>query len=172
MRGLSPLLAGLALLPEAGMAVVGSTVSGRVMARTGPRLPMLVGLCLGAAGLLGLLTVGAHTAYALLVAPFMAVGLGMSLTMPAATAAVMEAAPAERAGLASGTVNAARQIGGVIGIALLGSLVTHRASFIPGLHAGMLIAGAAFLAGAVLSALGVQRRHATAAPTTSRMGPQ
>ncbi len=166
LRGFTPLLAGLALVPEAAMAVVGSTVSGRVMARTGPRLPMLVGLSLGAAGLFGLLVVGAHSAYGLLVAPFMAVGLGMSLTMPAATAAVMEAAPAERGGLASGTVNAARQVGGVVGVALLGSLVAQRTSFIPGLHAGMLSAGAAFLAGAVLSALGVGRRQVlSAAPS-------
>ncbi|MDA8317126.1 MAG: MFS transporter [Actinomycetota bacterium] len=170
VRGLSPLLAGVALVPEAAMAVVGSTASGRVVARTGPRLPMLLGLCLGSAGLFGLLAVGAHSAYALLVAPFMATGLGMSLTMPAATAAVMEAAPAERGGLASGTVNAARQVGGVIGVALLGSLVARRASFIPGLHAGMVIAGGAFLAGAALSALGVERRHVTGAPTPSRPG--
>ena len=152
------------------MAVVGSTASGRVMARSGPRLPMLVGLCLGAAGLLGLLAVGAHSAYGLLVAPFMATGLGMSLTMPAATAAVMEATPAERGGLASGTVNAARQVGGVIGVALLGSLVAHRASFIPGLHAGMIIAGGAFFVGAALSALGVERRGASGARGPSGPG--
>lgn len=164
VRGLSPLLAGVVLLPQVAMAVLGASASGWVMARIGPRLPMLVGLGVGGAGLLGLLVVAAHTTYAVLVAPFMATGLGMSLTMPAVTAAVMEAAPAQRAGLASGTINAARQVGGVIGVALLGSLVAHRASFLSGLHAGMLIAAAAFLAGAGLTARFVGRHGAQPLP--------
>jgi DHA2 family methylenomycin A resistance protein-like MFS transporter len=151
---LSAVLTGLALLPQMAMAVVGSTTSGRVMARTGPRPPMLVGLCLGGAGLLALaLVVGGDAAYALLLVPFVAVGLGMSLTVPAATAAVMEAAPAERGGLASGTINAARQVGGVIGVALLGTLVAGPAAFIPGLRVGLAVAAAAFLLGAILTAL-------------------
>ncbi len=149
--GLSPLLAGIALLPQMAMAVVGSTASGIVMARTGPRLPMLAGLLVGAAGLFGLTAPGAHGPYAVLIVPFLAVGLGMSFTMPAATAAVMEAAPTERAGLASGTLNAARQVGGVLGVALLGTLVTQQRHFVTGLHLDMAIAGAAFLLGAVLS---------------------
>src|SRR4051794_40472052 len=121
-RGDSSLAAGLALLPLAGMATIASVVSGRVMGRTGAGLPMLVGLALGAAGWLGLLAADAQTSGALLVAPLMAAGFGMALTMPAATAAVVEAVPAERAGLASGVLNAARQAGGAIGVALLGSL--------------------------------------------------
>ena len=170
VRGLSPLLAGVVLLPQVAMAVLGSSASGRVMVRTGPRLPMLVGLGIGGAGLLGLLVVAAHTSYPVLVAPFMATGLGMSLTMPAVTAAVMEAAPAQRAGLASGTINAARQVGGVIGVALLGSLVAHRAGFFHGLHTGMLIAAAAFLSGAGLTAMFVGR-HGAQAPTSTRGTP-
>lgn len=172
VRGLSPLLAGVALVPQAAMAVVGSTASGRIMARTGPRLPMLVGLGVGGAGLLGLLVVAAHTSSPVLVAPFMATGLGMSLTMPAATAAVMEAAPAERSGLASGTINAARQVGGVIGVALLGSLVAHRASFLSGLHLGVVIAGAAFLAGAGLTAMFVGRHVAQHLPAPQANHPR
>ena len=152
LRGMSALRAGVALLPEAAMAVIGSTASGRVMARSSPRLPMVAGLVLGGAGLASLVVVGAHSSYGLLVAPFVATGLGMSLVMPAATAAVMEAAPTERAGLASGTVNAARQVGGVVGVALLGSLVATRATFLPGLRVGMVVAAGAFFLGAVLTA--------------------
>jgi MFS transporter, DHA2 family, methylenomycin A resistance protein len=159
VRGLSPLLAGLALLPEASMAVAGSIVSGRVMARTGPRLPMLAGLVLAGAGLLSLVGVGQDTDYRLLILPFMAIGLGMSATMPAATAAVMESAPADRAGLASATLNAARQVGGVIGVALLGALVVHPEAFIHGLHTVVAIAAAVFLLAAGITALGVGRRR-------------
>ncbi|MHB8293133.1 MAG: MFS transporter [Acidimicrobiales bacterium] len=160
LRGYTPLLAGAALVPEAAMAIIGSTASGRVMARTGPRMPMLVGLTVGGAGLLGLIAVGAHSSYWQLVVPFMATGLGMSFTMPAATSAVMEAAPAERGGLASGALNAARQVGGVIGVALFGSLVAHRSSFIPGLQADMAVAGGVFLLGAALTTVGVGHRSA------------
>jgi DHA2 family methylenomycin A resistance protein-like MFS transporter len=155
---LSPLLAGVALLPQMAMAVVGSTISGRVMARRGPRLPMLVGLAAGAAGLAALgVAAGPPRPYWPLAAAMVAVGLGMSFTMPAATAAIMEAAPPERSGLASGTLNAARQAGGVIGVALLGTLVAHQAGFVGGLRAAMAIAAAAFALGALLTAVGVAR---------------
>ncbi len=153
LRGFSPLLAGVALTPELAMAVLGSTISGRVMARTQPRLPMLVGLLVGAAGMVGLgvAVAGTDPAYAGLVVPLVATGLGMSLVMPAATAAVMEAAPADSGGIASGTLNAARQVGGVIGVALLGSLVAARGAFLGGLHTGLAIAAGAFVLGAVLT---------------------
>ena len=157
--GYSALLTGLALLPQMGMAAIASPLAGRVMARTGPRLPMIAGLALGGAGLLGLLVAGARTPYGLLVAPMVAVGFGMAFTMPAATAAVMGAAPDGRGGTASGVINAARQVGGVIGIALLGALVAHRASFISGLHAAVVIGGAAFLVGCGLTIAAVGRDH-------------
>jgi MFS transporter, DHA2 family, methylenomycin A resistance protein len=157
LRGYSALITGLALLPEAALLVVASTTSGRIMARTGPRPPMLAGLVLGGAGLLGLIVAGAGTSYLLLVAPMSAAGFGMALTMPAATAAVIEAAPADRGGIASGVINAARQAGGVLGVALLGSLVHARTAFLPGLHAGLIIAAGAFFAGALITFFGVGR---------------
>ncbi len=145
------------------MAVVGSTVSGRVMARRGPRLPMLAGLAAGTVGLVALgAAAGPQRPYWPVAAAMVAVGFGMAFTMPAATAAVMEAAPSERAGLASGTLNAARQAGGVIGVALLGTLVAQRAGFVGGLRAAIAIAAAAFALGGLLTAAGVGR------PVTSR----
>ncbi|MHB1510894.1 MAG: MFS transporter [Acidimicrobiales bacterium] len=166
LRGFTPLLAGVALTPELAMAIIGSTASGRVMARTGPRLPMLAGLLLGGAGLASLAAVGAHSSYWLLAMSLMAAGLGMSFVMPAATAAVMEAAPPERAGLASGTLNTSRQLGGVIGVALLGTLVAHRDTFISGLRSDMVIAGAVFALGALLTARWIKSTGA-ATPTVS-----
>ena len=151
IRGFTPLRAGVALTPELAMAVIGSTASGRVMALSGPRRPTLVGLVVGGAGLTGLVVAGAHSSYWVLVVPLMASGLGMSLVMPAVTAAVMEAAPSERGGLASGSLNAARQVGAAVGVALLGTLVAHRATFVGGLRVGMVIAGGAFFLSAVLT---------------------
>jgi DHA2 family methylenomycin A resistance protein-like MFS transporter len=148
VRGYSPLTAALALLPETVVVPIASALSGRLTGRVGPRPTILIGLSLGGVGLLGLLVAGAHTSYALLVAPLVAAGFGMAFTMPAVTTAVVEAAPARQAGVASGVINASRQVGGLIGVALLGALVNDRVAFLPGLHAAALIAGAAFLAGA------------------------
>jgi DHA2 family methylenomycin A resistance protein-like MFS transporter len=151
-RGYSALRAGLALFPEAALPIAASTLSGALMARTGPRRPMLAGLVIGGAGLLGLALAGPHAGYPLLVAPMAAAGFGMALTMPAATASVLEAAPADRSGIASGVVNAARQAGGVLGVALLGTLVSG--SFTRGLPVALLVAAAAFGTGAVLVLMG------------------
>ena len=155
----SALLAGLALLPQMGVVAAASALSGRVTSRVGtPRITMLVGLLVGAAGLLGLVGVGTHTAYPLLIVPLVAAGFGMAFTMPAATTAVMEGAPGERAGLASGAINAARQIGSVIGVALLGALVGTGGGGSPvaGMRVALVLAAAAFLAAAVVTAVTVR----------------
>jgi DHA2 family methylenomycin A resistance protein-like MFS transporter len=157
IRGYSAAQTGLALLPQAALITVASALSGRLMARTGPRIPMLAGLLLGAAGLSGTAAVGAATPYGWLVLPMVAVGFGMAMTMPAATASVMEAAPASRGGVASGVVNAARQTGALLGVALLGTLLHPGAAFLAGLHIGLLIAGAAFLAGVAATFRGIDR---------------
>jgi DHA2 family methylenomycin A resistance protein-like MFS transporter len=144
-RGLSALAAGAALLPEGIFVSLSSALSGRLSARMGVRPVMLGGLTLGACGLAGLALCGRTTPYALLVLPLAATGSGMALTMPAATTAAMEAAPAERAGIAAGILNAARQLGGAIGVALVGALLAS------GLHASLGVAAAAFAVGALVT---------------------
>jgi DHA2 family methylenomycin A resistance protein-like MFS transporter len=157
VRGLSPLVAGLALLPELGVVSAASVLSGRVSGRAGVRPTMLVGLAVGAAGLAGLVLAGADTPYPVLVAPLVATGFGMAFTMPAVTTAVVEAAPGERAGIASGVINASRQVGGVVGVALLGTLVARPGAFLAGMHAGVLVAATAFLSAWMVALLAVQR---------------
>jgi DHA2 family methylenomycin A resistance protein-like MFS transporter len=158
VRGFGAVQTGLAILPEGIFVALSSALSGRAVSRVGPRVPMLFGLVLGAAGFVGLIAAGAHTSYWVLVVPLVAAGFGMSFTMPAATAAVIEASPAERAGIASGVLNAARQAGGAIGVALLGSLIAGEA-FVAGLHAAMGVAAGSFLAGALVTAVWVQRQE-------------
>jgi MFS transporter, DHA2 family, methylenomycin A resistance protein len=157
VRGFSALETGLALLPEGIFVALSSALSGRLTGRTGPRLPMLVGLICGAAGFAGLVAAGRTTSYWVLVAPMVAAGFGMAFTMPAATAAIIEASPAERAGIASGVLNASRQAGGAIGVALLGTLIAGGA-FVSGLHAAMAVSAGAFLLGAAVTAVAVERR--------------
>lgn len=112
---------------------------------------MAIGLAAGGLGLLALILAGATTAYAVLCIILIAIGFGMSFTMPAMTAAVMEATPHERAGIASAVLNASRQVGGVLGVALLRAFISRHSSFVPGMHAAMGIAGAAFFLGCTLT---------------------
>jgi MFS transporter, DHA2 family, methylenomycin A resistance protein len=90
--------------------------------------------------------------------PMIALGAGMALTMPAAIAAIIQSAPADRAGIASGVLNASRQAGGAVGVALLGTIVGSGA-FVPGLHLAMGVAGAAFFGAAGVTAFAVERRR-------------
>jgi DHA2 family methylenomycin A resistance protein-like MFS transporter len=89
----------------------------------------------------------------------------MALTMPAATTSVMEAAPGDRGGIASGVVNAARQAGSVLGVALLGTLVSGRTTFITGLHIGLVIAAGAFFVGGGITFFGIDRRKPHGRPS-------
>jgi len=90
--------------------------------------------------------------------------------MPAATAAVIESAPDERAGLASGAINAARQVGSVIGVAVLGALVGKGASDAGGIRLALLIAAGVFLAGAALTPHGSARNGQLGGGGTSGLG--
>jgi DHA2 family methylenomycin A resistance protein-like MFS transporter len=150
VRGYSALQTGLALLPEGLFVAISSALSGRLTARTGPRTPMLAGLVAGTCGLAGLIVAGRTTPYWILIAPLIAAGFGMAFTMPAATVAIIEAAPAERAAIASGVLNAARQAGSAIGVALLGALLAGQV--VGGLHEAMGAAAASFLAAAGVTA--------------------
>jgi MFS transporter, DHA2 family, methylenomycin A resistance protein len=81
--------------------------------------------------------------YAVLILPMAASGLGISFSMVAATTAVVEAAPPGQAGIASGVLNAARQVGSALGVALLGALLIHSARL--SLLVGAAAYGAALL---------------------------
>lgn len=145
VRGLSALTAGLLLVPQMAATMVGSVASGRVMARYGPRRPMIVGLGIGAFGLASLGLAGLRTPYWLLLPSVVLAGFGIAFAMMSATAAVIEAAGAERGGVASGALNAARQLGGMVGVALLGSFVAAHHRFIGGFRVDMSMAAAAFV---------------------------
>lgn len=149
-RGYDAMGAGLALLPTVCMAVVAAPLSGRVTARYGPYVPMTGALLLGAAGFVGWLLAGPDTPYWVLLPALIATGLATPSTVPAATAAIVQAAPAENAGVASAVFNVARQIGNSLGVALFASLIAGR-DLVSGLHVSTLIASVAFFTAALLA---------------------
>jgi DHA2 family methylenomycin A resistance protein-like MFS transporter len=151
-RGYDALTTGLMLLPTVGTALVAGPVSGRLTARYGPYKPMTAALLLGSAGFLGWLVAGPDTPYPALLFALVATGLATPLTVPAATAAIIESAPG-RAGVASAVFNVARQIGNAVGVALSGTLLSRYG----GLHVFAEVASAAFLAGALLAVFAGKR---------------
>ncbi|MFP3989210.1 hypothetical protein U9R90_17260 [Streptomyces sp. E11-3] len=87
----------------------------------------------------------------MLLPALIATGLATPSTVPAATAAIVQAAPTGHAGVASAVFNVARQIGNSLGVALFASLIAGRGELVPGLHISALIASAAFFAAALLA---------------------
>ena len=148
--GYPALLMGLAFLPLAVVTFGASILAGGLASKVGPRWLMVVGCAIASLGSLVLLLVGEETSYLLILANLLIVGIGGGLVQPSSVAALLSSVPAERVGVASAVVNASRQVGGVLGVALLGSLIAGEA-FVSGLHLAGYICGGAFIVGAVLS---------------------
>jgi DHA2 family methylenomycin A resistance protein-like MFS transporter len=149
----SVLATGLLLLPMSLVVGAGSLASGRLTARLGARPPMLAGLTLAGVGAAVLATTGTATSLGLVIGGSVLLGL-VSLAMPAMTAVVVGAAGPGYAGVASGILNAARQSGGALGVALLGSLLGGASSSSGGalsLHVPLAVAAAGYLVAVALA---------------------
>ncbi|MCC5581710.1 MFS transporter [Microtetraspora sp. AC03309] len=144
-RHLTPSAAGLAFLPLTLPMTVNPLLTGRIVARYGARPPILAGLVLLAAGLAGV------ACGDLLVASLIVTGLGLSFCLPALVAGVVAAAPPGTAGTAGGVLNAARQVGATLGVAVLG-----------GIGDGLLVAAGLVAVTAVVYAAGSARRRVPA----------
>jgi len=132
VQGYSAFQMGLRSLPMTGAIIFTAPIAGNVAGRIGPRIPMTVGLAIVGVGMLLMERITPGMPYSALWWNLLMMGVGMGLVMTPMTAAVMNAVPRRRAGMASATSNASREVGGVFGIALLGAIVTH--SFASDLH--------------------------------------
>ena len=135
--GHSALVAGLMFLPLTALIAGTNVVAGRLTSREGPRRPLIAGEVVLIAGLLGMLAFGTDTPTAVILVLLIPMGIGGGLAIPPLTAALLEALPAERAGLASGVFNAARQFGGGLGVAVFGGLVAG--GFVSGMHVALVL---------------------------------
>jgi EmrB/QacA subfamily drug resistance transporter len=173
-QGYSPLEAGIRTLPWTAMPIFVAPLAGILSDRIGSRPLMAAGLALQAAGLAWLaLTTAPDMAYGLMVPAFVMAGTGMALVFAPAANAVLSSVRPEEAGQASGATNTIREIGGVLGVAVLSTVFTSAGDFatpqayVDGLVPAVWV-GAAVLAGGALVALLVPGRGqpsaATAAP--------
>lgn len=127
VQGLSATAAGWRMAPVFVAMAFTSSLFGKLSSWCGTRWPMIVGYVLLGGSMLAMALFTPDTSYTIIATVFAIQGIGMGLAVPSTGAAAMAAAPRERSGTASATMNALRQGGMTIGIALLGTLMSIRA---------------------------------------------
>jgi len=132
--------AGLEFLPMTALLPVANLTSARVGARFGPQAPIKAGLLVSVAGLVALLAVSTGPDHVLLAAALVLAGTGLGFAVPSVIVVLLDAIPADQAGMGAGLLNSSRQVGGTLAVAVFGALISHRASFLPGMRASLLIA--------------------------------
>src|SRR5436309_2911495 len=169
----SPIQSGAALLPWTILIVIFAPIAGKLSDRVGSRWLIAGGMTTVALCCLELSTVGVHSGFWRMLPGFVLGGLGMSFVMTPMSAAVMGAAPVDKAGVASGVLNTFRQVGVALGIAIMGAIITNREAaalragddgphaFVHGLTFGMRVSAVICLGAAVAAAVLVRKyRHA------------
>ena len=153
----TPLQAGLKLLVWTGATMVVAPLAGVFSERLGSRLFMVSGLSLQAGALAWLASaISTHLSYGAMIAPFVMAGAGMALVFAPSANAVLSSVRTDQAGQASGANNAIREVGGVLGVAVLASVFTGAGSylspqaFVDGLLPAMWVGVAVLAAGALV----------------------
>jgi MFS transporter, DHA2 family, methylenomycin A resistance protein len=98
------------------------------------------GLLVSVLGVVALLAVSTGPDRVPLAAALVLAGTGLGFAVPSVIVVLLEAIPADQAGMAAGLLNSSRQVGGTLAVAVFGALIAHRASFVPGMRASLLIA--------------------------------
>jgi DHA2 family methylenomycin A resistance protein-like MFS transporter len=158
INGLSPFSTGLAFLPMMGAVLPVNLVAARVAERIGAPAAIAAGAALSALGCLALLGVGPGTSYWAIGAQLMIIGAGLGLLVPPLTSTLLGSVEKSRSGIAAGVLNATRQTGSVLGVALFGSLVGRTDAFMAGAHAALIISASLLLAAAVAIWRGTSNR--------------
>jgi EmrB/QacA subfamily drug resistance transporter len=168
--GYSAIQAGAAFLPMTIMVTLLAPIAGKLSDRIGSRWLMGGGMTLVAIQLLLFSRLDVHSSYWSIFPGLVIGGIGMSSAMTPTTAAAMSSVPVDKAGVGSAVLNSMRQVGGSLGIAVMGAILAHQAAssleagnprpvaFVDGLHVGLEVA-AAIAIGAAVVAVTVVRTH-------------
>jgi EmrB/QacA subfamily drug resistance transporter len=163
--GYSPVEAGAAFLPMTGLVIVVAPLAGRLSDRVGSRWLLTGGMALLALQLLYFSRLGVNEGFWSLVPGMLLGGLGMPAVMAPASAAALSGVPVDKAGVGSAVLNSSRQLGGSIGVALMGAIMLHEIggsrtpeAFVHGLSVALEVAAAIAVAGALV-AVATVRTH-------------
>jgi EmrB/QacA subfamily drug resistance transporter len=141
VRGFTALHAGLLTLPMAAMIALFAPVAGRLIARWGPRTPLLLAGPAIAIGALLLVRLGPHTSVGYLVLSYVIFGIGQGFVNAPITNTAVSGMPVAQAGVAAAVASTSRQVGATLGVAITGALVAGGtgASFTAASHAAWAV---------------------------------
>ncbi|WP_249159753.1 MFS transporter [Bradyrhizobium tropiciagri] len=154
VNGLSAFQTGLAFVPMLGVVLPANLAAPRLAERIGAPATIALGAAITAAGCLATLGIDRDTSYPAICLQLIAMSGGLGLLVPPLTSTLLGSVEPQRAGIAAGVLNATRQTGSVLGVALFGSLVGSSAAFITGLHTALVISAAVLLAAGALIWIG------------------
>jgi len=169
--GYSAVRAGVAFLPMTGLIIVVAPFAGRSSDRLGSRWLMTTGMTLVGLSLLVFAQLQTDSGYLNLLPGMILGGVGMATTMTPMTAAALSSVPVDKAGVGSGMLNTFRQVGGALGIAVMGAILASGSNtaladgaskidaFMNGLHHALYVAAVIAFAAALTAAVTV-RSHA------------
>jgi predicted MFS family arabinose efflux permease len=169
--GYSATQAGAMFLPMTVLIIVIAPIAGRMSDRIGPRWLMGAGMTIVGISLLLYQRAGVGSDYWTLLPAMILGGAGMAMTMSPMTAAAMGSVPVDKAGVGSGVLNSFRQVGGSLGIALMGAILAsyiHHSTtspyaaqdYVNGMHAALGVSAAIIFAGAIVAVVTVRTRPA------------
>jgi predicted MFS family arabinose efflux permease len=162
--GYSPVHTGVIFLPMSLLVVVSAPIAGKATDHFGPRWPIAIGMTLLSLALFSFSRLGVDASFADLLPGMLVGGVGIGVAMGPMTTAALSTVPVDEAGVASGVVTTSRQVGGALGVALMGAIVAAAETvaptdprfgiqFVTGFQHALETGGVVALAGAGLSAL-------------------
>jgi MFS family permease len=169
--GYGAIKTGATFLPMTLLIILVAPFAGKLSDRIGPRWLMATGMTLLTGSLLLFATLDESSTFWAILPGLLVGGFGMAITMAPTTAAAMGSVPVDKAGVGSAVINSMRQVGGSLGIAIMGALVATQVSvapldprwagqFVEGYHRALYGGAAILLAGAIVAVLTIRKvRH-------------
>jgi EmrB/QacA subfamily drug resistance transporter len=153
----SPTQAGASFLPMTLLIILIAPRAGALTDRVGSRWLVGGGMSLLAVMLFYYSTLGANESFWALIPGLLLGGVGMGMTMTPVTAAAMSAVPVDKAGVGSAVLNSARQVGGSLGIAVMGAIVAAASDYLTGFHDALRVGSLLLVFGAVTAVVAIRK---------------
>ena len=161
VNGLSPVATGLLFVPMMGAVLPANLVAARIAERLGAPATIALGTAFAAFGCVALLGIAPGTSYWKTVGQLVIMGGGLGLLVPPLTSTLLGSVEKSRSGIAAGVLNATRQTGSVLGVALFGALIGRADAFMSGAHLALAISAGLLLAGGAVIWVGVSQRDSS-----------